>query len=122
MDIKEQLNQQIERVLDIYFSHRMEGLMEEMRRLERIKTEIDRSDSESDVEAMVMQKFAEVTDAYDTYIKLLDKEIEGLIDIARAHGWDSQLYQEGVICRRKIKEAIGKVGNDKQTYTRQVER
>ena len=56
------------------------------------------------------KKIKDVIEVYDNYIKLLNKEIEGLVGLEKPHGWSSVLYQEGVVCRQKIEEAVSNYG------------
>lgn len=41
------------------------------------------------------------------YIALLGKEIDSMVGVARAHGWKSDLFEEGERLRKEISELNG---------------
>jgi hypothetical protein len=57
------------------------------------------------------QALAEAAKVYEPYIKLLSDELESMITIASAHGWQSTRYEQGVKCR----EAIAKLHESMET-------
>ncbi len=58
------------------------------------------------------QTIIELFKAYDEYIELLNAELNGLVGIAVVHGWHSTRYEQGVVCRQRIKELKEKFINE----------
>jgi hypothetical protein len=46
-------------------------------------------------------------DTYEPYIELLGKEIDSLLGVAVAHGWQSSNAEAGEKCREKIAQLKG---------------